>query len=201
MSRDFRRFTTEELVASRPDAGRRDGSRLPVIVVLDDVRAAYNVGLMFRLCDCANIEELWLAGITAYPGVSEHATNRIAKTGVGGSLEALPWRHLPDPVPEIRRLRQEGWRVIVLEQGEGTVSWREVDYGARTVVVLGHERRGVRDEILEIADGFVELPVRGVTNSLNIATCAAVVLYEILGRRLAQDRGPRAADGSSVPGA
>ena len=96
MSGPFRKHSTEDLVASRPDADERNATRLPVIVVLDDIRSATNVGLMFRLGDCVNIEALWLAGITAWPGVSEHATNRIAKTGVGGSVEVLPWRHLED---------------------------------------------------------------------------------------------------------
>lgn len=169
-------------MAARPDAEERAATRLPVIVVLDDIRSAYNVGLMFRLCDCVNVEALWLAGITAWPGVSEKATNRIAKTGVGGSVDALPWRHVEDPVPDVRALKGEGWRVVVVEQGDGSVSWRQADYGERTVLVLGHERRGVRDALLELADVVVELPVRGITNSLNVATCASVLLYEILAR-------------------
>ena len=178
----FRPHSTEELVSSRPDAARREATRLPVIVVLDDIRSATNVGLMFRLCDCVNVQALWLCGITAYPGVSEHATNRIAKTGVGGSLEVLPWRHVADPAPEVARLKAEGWRVVALEQGQGSRPWREVDYGARTVLILGHERAGVGDALLALADEVAELPVRGITNSLNVALCASAVLYELLAR-------------------
>lgn len=178
----FRRHTTEDLVDARPDEAQRAATRLPVIVVLDDIRSATNVGLLFRLCDCVNIEALWLAGITAYPGVSEHATNRMAKTGVGGSLDVLPWRHLEDPVPAVRALKEEGWRVIALEQGEGSRHWRDVDYGERTVLVLGHEREGVGAPLLALADAVAELPVRGITNSLNVAMCASAVLYELLER-------------------
>jgi len=178
----FRRHTTDELVAARPDADERAATRLPVVVVLDDIRSAYNVGLMFRLCDCVNVEALWLAGITAWPGVSEKATNRIGKTGVGGSVDALPWRHIEDPVPDVRALKEKGWRVVVVEQGEGSVAWCDADYGERTVLVLGHERRGVRDALIDLADVIVELPVRGITNSLNVATCASALLYEILAR-------------------
>lgn len=178
----FRRHTTEELVSARPDDARREATRLPVVVVLDDVRSAHNVGLMFRLCDCVNIAELWLTGITAYPGVSEKASNRIAKTGVGGSLDVVPWRHLADPVPLVRARKEAGWRVVVMEQGSGSRDWRDVEYGTQTVLVFGHERRGVRDELLALADAVAELPVRGVTNSLNVATCASVVLYELLAR-------------------
>ena len=178
----FRRHSTEELVAARPTAEARDRTRLPVIVVLDDVRSAHNVGLVFRLCDCVNVQALWLTGITAWPGVSEHATNRIAKTGVGGSIQALPWAHHDDPVPAVRRLKDAGWRVVVLEQGEGSVPWRQVDYATPLVLVFGHERDGVRDGLLDLADEVAELPVRGVTNSLNVALCASAVLYEVLAR-------------------
>jgi len=184
---EFRRYTTEELVASRPSATERAASRLPVIVVLDHIRSATNVGLMFRLCDCLNVEALWLTGITAYPGVSEHATNRIRKTGVGGSLEVLPWRQYDDVVPPLQELKGEGWEIVAMEQGAGTTSWHEADYGRRTVLVFGHEREGVRDEVLAVADTIVSLPVRGITNSLNVATCASAVLYEVLARRLRDD--------------
>ena len=182
MSGGFQRRTTEELVASRPAPEAREDGRLSVIVVLDDIRSAHNVGLMFRLCDCVNIQALWLTGITAFPGVSERATNRIGKTAVGGSLDVLPWRHLPDPVPEVRRLQDAGWRVVVLEQGEGSTHWRRADYGDRTILIFGHERKGVSDALIELADVIVELPVRGVTNSLNVGLCASAVLYELLER-------------------
>ena len=182
MKGDFQRRTTEELVASRPDPDALEAGRLPVIVVLDDIRSAHNVGLMFRLCDCINVQALWLTGITAWPGVSEKATNRISKTGVGGSLEVLPWRHLADPVPEVRRMREEGWRIVVVEQGHGSSHWRRADYGERTILIFGHERQGVRDELIDLADVIVELPVRGITNSLNVGLCASAVLYELLER-------------------
>ncbi len=182
-SHRFRRHTTDELVDARPTTAERVSSRLEAIVVLDNVRSAYNVGLMFRLCDCVNIRALWLTGITPYPGVSEKAGNRIEKTGVGGSLDVVPWQFIEDPVPAVREKKDEGWHVVVIEQGEGVVSWREAAYGERTVVVFGHEREGVRDALVELADEVVDLPVRGITNSLNVATCASVVLYEILARR------------------
>jgi len=180
--RPFRRHTTDELVGSRPAADERDATRLPVIVVLDDVRSAHNVGLVFRLCDCVNVQALWLTGITAWPGVTERATNRIAKTGVGGSLDVLPWEQHDDPVPAVQRLKAQGWRVVVLEQGEGSTPWREVDYSTPLVLVFGHERDGVRDGLLDLADEIAELPVRGITNSLNVALCASAVLYEVLAR-------------------
>lgn len=178
----FQRHSTDDLVAGRPSAAAREASRLPVVVLLDNVRSAHNVGLLFRLCDCVNVQALWLAGITAYPGVSTRADNRLAKTGVGGSLDVLPWCHLEDPLPAVREARAEGWHVAVLEQGEGSVPWRDAALARPLLLVLGHEREGVRDELLAEADEILELPVRGITNSLNVALCASAVLYECLGR-------------------
>ncbi len=181
---DFRRHSTSELVGARPSPETRERSRLPVVVILENVRSAFNVGLIFRLCDCVNIQELILAGITPYPGVSKHATNRIRKTGVGGSVEVLPWRHVDDPIAEVQRLKQQGWRVVVLEQGSGSVQWNDADLCTPLALVFGHEREGVTDEIIMLADEISELPVRGITNSLNVALCAAAVLYEVLERSL-----------------
>ena len=183
-SDSFLRHTTGDLVASRPSERDREESRWPIIVVLDNVRSAYNVGLVFRLCDCINVQELWLAGITAYPGVSEHASNRINKTGVGGSVDVLPWRHVDDPVPDVVALKRCGWHVVAVEQGEGSVDWHAGDYDTPLVLVFGHEREGVRESLLELADQVVELPVRGITNSLNVALCASAVLYHIAARLL-----------------
>lgn len=180
----FHRKPTSELASDRPSPTEREASRLPVIVVLDDIRSTDNVGLVFRLCDCVNVEALWLAGITPYPGVSDKATRRIRKTGVGGSLDTVPWRHLEQAADEVERLREAGWRIVACEQGRGSRSWRAADYGERTVLILGHERTGVSDRLLALADEIVELPVRGITNSLNVAACASAVLYEILGRRI-----------------
>jgi tRNA G18 (ribose-2'-O)-methylase SpoU len=182
MAKRFRRYSTDELVRQRPPPEARERERLPVIVLLDNVRSAHNVGLVFRLADCVNVQELWLGGITPWPGVSEHATNRIRKTGVGGSLDVLPWRRMDDPAPEVRRRKESGWRIVALEQGEGSVPWREADYTLPLLLAFGHEREGLRDDVLDLADQIAELPVRGITNSLNVALCASAVLYEVLAR-------------------
>jgi tRNA G18 (ribose-2'-O)-methylase SpoU len=167
-------------VAARPDGVEREADRLPVIVVLDNVRSAFNVGLVFRVCDCVNVQALWLSGITPYPGVSVHATNHISRTAVGGSLESVPWRHVERVVPDLARRRAAGWRVVVYEQTADAGDWRGVPRRQPTLAVFGHEREGVRPEILATADEVAALPVRGATNSLNVAVCAGVVLYRAL---------------------
>lgn len=173
----FRRHTTDDLRAARPSAAARDATRLPVVVVLDNVRSAYNTGLIFRLCDCINVTSLWLTGCTPYPGANAHADFHLRKTGVGGSIDALPWRHVSEAAPEVARLKADGWRVIAVEQAAGSMPLAVADLAPPVVLIFGHERLGVDDALLALADAVVELPVRGVSNSLNVALCASAVLY------------------------
>ncbi len=172
------RRVTEDLVLERALRSPEPAARRSVVVVLDDIRSAYNVGLVFRVADTANVRALWLGGITPHPGSSPRADGRIAKTAVGGSLETVPWRAVSDPSPGVRRLRRAGWRVVVVEQTRDAVDPARASFGDRTVLVFGHERAGVRDALLAMADEVVALPVEGVTNSLNVAVCVALVLYE-----------------------
>jgi len=177
-----RRHTTVELVASRPDRAAMDAARMPVTVVLDNVRSLQNVGLLFRVCDCANIERLILSGITGTPTQTIHAAQQIGKTAVGGSLQTVPWEKHDDPLPRIAELRRAGHQLVVFEQCDGSIPYREVPYRFPLVAVFGHERDGVRDALLEQADHVAVLPVRGITNSLNVAMTASIVLYELLAR-------------------
>ena len=177
-----RRYATDELVAARPSAIEREADRVPLIFVLESVRAAFNVGLVFRLADCLNIQALWLAGITAYPGVSQRADNRLGKTGVGGSLEVLPWRYFPDPVPAVQRMKARGWGVTAVEQTVDSMPWNAAELDLPRLLVFGHERDGVSPQLLAQADSTVRLPVRGITNSLNVALCASALGYAILGQ-------------------
>jgi tRNA G18 (ribose-2'-O)-methylase SpoU len=177
-----RRYSTDELVASRPDTATLESTRLPVTVLLDNVRSLQNVGLIFRVCDCVNIERLILSGFTGVPGQSEHANQQIGKTAVGGSLHTVPWEKQEDPLPRIRELRKAGSQLVVFEQCEGSVPYREVPYQFPLIAVFGHERHGVREELLQEADYVATLPVRGITNSLNVAMCASIVLYDLLAR-------------------
>ncbi|MFN8424229.1 MAG: TrmH family RNA methyltransferase [Anaerolineae bacterium] len=186
----FRRHATDALRALRPTAAEREASRLPVVVVLDNVRSAYNTGLVFRLCDCVNIAQLWLTGCTPYPGHNPHADFHLRKTGVGGSLDVLPWRHLDDPAPELAALKASGWRIVAVEQGAGSVPLAEADLSGPVAFIFGHERMGVGDALLALSDAVVELPVRGVSNSLNVALCASAVLYAGLPTWLGVAGGP-----------
>lgn len=178
----MKRYSNAELISRRPTEAVREATRLPVTILLDNVRSAQNVGLVFRLADCVNATALWLSGITPYPGVSPKATKGIEKTAVGGSLLTMPWRRFATTAEALAAAREQGLAVVAYEQAEGAREWPLPDPPLPLLAVFGHEREGVADSVLASADEVVELPARGITNSLNVALCASAVLYGLLAR-------------------
>ena len=180
MHKNIKRKSTSDLIISRPTEKDRESEKLPVTILLDNVRSARNVGLIFRLADCVNISQIWMCGITPYPGFTEHATNQINKTGVGGSVETVPWRHFENEVDAIKEAKLKEYHIVCYEQAEGSKKWPIPLKKKKLLLVFGHEIKGVSDYVLQNSDKIIELPTRGITNSLNIALCASAVLYEIL---------------------
>jgi tRNA G18 (ribose-2'-O)-methylase SpoU len=181
------RRSTDELVSRKPAPEKFARlPRAPVHVVLADVRGLANVGLAFRLCDNLRIGHLWPCGITghpSYPGdprpgpVRERCDREIARTAVM-AVPHVPWTYRPDAAAVVRERRAAGDRIVVLEQAAGARRLEDADLGAPLCLVVGHERRGVPDEVLALADEAVELPVWGMANSINVAMSLAVIGYE-----------------------
>ena len=132
------------------------------------------------MADCVNIQALWLSGITPYPGITVHATNQIKKTSVGGSLESVPWRVFNTTRLALDAAEEEGLAVVAYEQVKESTPWPLAHPPFPLLAVFGHERDGVEEIVLERARAIVELPVRGITNSLNVALAASAVLYRLL---------------------
>ena len=163
--------TTEDLVQERPSPQiLRQLSRTPINVVVDNIRSLDNVGLIFRLCELSRVNMLFLTGFTGHPGtpnddrdkdvIARHE-HRIAKTAVY-ALPHQPWTYVEDAVSLVAHLKEQGSQIIAMEQ------------------IVGHEREGVRPELLELADTVVEIPVLGIGNSHNVATATGILLYHIL---------------------
>lgn len=184
-----RALSTEELVARKPTPEAfAKLRRAPIQVVFSNVRGLANVGLAFRLCDNLRVERLWLCGITGYPAqegdsrpkeVVERSEREIRRTAVM-AVPHVPWSHAPRALPEVARLKAEGYRVVVLEQAENSVSLLEADLRGPLCLVFGHERLGVEAELLELADAVLELPVWGMANSINVAMALGIVGYEAM---------------------
>ena len=149
--------------------------RLSITVILDNIRSALNVGAIFRTCDAVNVENLFLCGITAYP-----PHNRIPKTALGAT-ETVHWRHFDSTRKAIETIRQcNDVTIISSELTCNAVSIWEYGFRPPLAIVFGNEVSGISDEILNISNATIKIPMFGKKQSLNVATSVGVTLYEIV---------------------
>ena len=148
--------------------------RLPVTILLDNVRSMYNVGAFFRTADGAGIERLLLSGITARPPKSA-----ISKTALGAETR-VPWDSVQDASETIRALRHGGYEIAAIETSARAVDLFDWRPQFPVCVLFGHEVEGVAAPLLESCDTHVRIPMLGLKHSLNVASAGAVVMYELL---------------------
>jgi len=154
--------------------------RFPLILVLDNLRSAYNVGSLFRTADAAGCAALLTCGITPHPGGS--GEEKVHKSALGAEL-AVPTQHFGTLGAAVAYLQQQkGYTVFGMETTSSSRPYTDVSYSAETGValILGNEVTGVDTTVLPQLDGIVEIPMFGAKNSLNVAACAPIVLYEII---------------------
>ena len=153
--------------------------KLPILVLLDNVRSMYNVGSVLRTSDAFLISEVVLCGITGCPPHPE-----ITKTALGAE-QSVSWRYEKDALDTIRKLKKEGWIICVLEQAHGSIplsdfhSYPEQKY----VLVAGNEVEGVSQDIVDIADIILEIPQYGVKHSLNVSVSVGIALWQFISER------------------
>jgi len=151
-----------------------EGLRLPVTVLLDNVRSMYNVGALFRAADGVGLEKLCLAGITAHP-----PKGAITKTALGAE-NIVAWEHDWDAIQMAEGLRRQGYEIAAIETSSHSVDlfgWRP---RFPVCVLFGNEVEGLQPKLLELADTHVRIPMLGQKTSLNVATFAGIVFYELL---------------------
>ena len=144
-----------------------------VVVVLDNIRSAHNVGSVFRTADSFKIDKVWLCGICAVPPSAE-----IHKSALGAE-DSVAWEHVDDTMDAVRRLKEEGYTVISAEQTVGSVMLDEFapQKDGRYAVVFGNEVSGVRQDVVDAADMALEIPQFGTKHSLNVSVSAGVILW------------------------
>ena len=148
--------------------------KLPVSLLLDNIRSANNVGSLFRTADCFALEHVYLCGITATPPHRD-----ILKTALGAT-ETVPWSHHEDAVALVRELRGGGAQVQCLEQTEQSeVLRRYQPPNGRLIVVVGNEVQGVRQAVIDASDGTLEIEQYGTKHSLNVAVAAGLVVFHL----------------------
>jgi 23S rRNA (guanosine2251-2'-O)-methyltransferase len=148
--------------------------RLPVCVVLDNVRSLYNVGSFFRTADAAGIERLYLCGITGHP---PHKS--LKKTALG-SEDRVPWVHSWHAPDALDALHNRGYEIAAIETSVHAVDLFDWRPRFPVGVVFGHEVDGIQRHLLEKCDTHVRIPMLGLKHSLNVATAGGVVIYELL---------------------
>lgn len=152
-----------------------EAKKLPLTVVLDDVRSLYNVGSVFRSSDAFRVEAVYLCGITATPPHPE-----IHKTALGGE-NSVAWRYFNTATEAVQLLHDEGVIVYSIEQVEGSTKLQnlQLDTDKRYAVVLGNEVKGVHQEVVDMSDGCLEIPQFGTKHSLNVSVTAGIVIWEV----------------------
>lgn len=162
---ELNRISTEEF---------KEAKKLPLIVVLDNVRSQYNVGSVFRTSDAFRVEAIYLCGISATPPHQE-----IHKTALGAE-DTVDWKYFKDTTAAINELKAAGYFIYSIEQVEGSVMLEnlQLDATKKYAVVLGNEVKGVQQEVVNLSDGCIEIPQYGTKHSLNVSTTAGIVIWD-----------------------
>lgn len=156
-----------------------------MIVILDNIRSLYNTGAFFRTADACAVEKLVLCGITPRPDQGGRQRRAIAKTALGAE-SAVPWEYEAETAAAVANAASAGYHVAAVEASTQAVELYSWDPPWPVCLVFGHETRGVEAELAARIDTHVRIPMFGIKRSLNVATAAGVVLYELLRRRQAR---------------
>ena len=152
----------------------REAEKLPLIVVLDDVRSMYNVGSVFRTCDAFRVEGVYLCGITCQPPSTE-----IHKTALGAE-NSVSWRYFKTALEAIDELKKAGYTVLSVEQVEHSTKLQTFvpQWQRKYAVVMGNEVKGVHQEVVDASDGCLEIPQLGTKHSMNVSVTAGIIIYK-----------------------
>jgi tRNA G18 (ribose-2'-O)-methylase SpoU len=156
----------------------KTAKKIPIIIVLDDIRSLHNIGSVFRTSDAFLVEKIYLCGITATPPNKE-----IHKTALGAT-ETVIWKHHENVLEVINNLKKENISVFAIEQVENSIFLNDfqVEKNKKYALVFGNEVFGVNQKAVEICDGTIEIPQLGTKHSLNIAVSAGIVVWDLFSK-------------------
>ena len=175
----MQKLSMDELNRKTTDEFRRS-EKFPVIAVLENIRSAYNVGSVFRTADAFLLEAIYIIGYTAIPPHKE-----IKKTALGAE-DVVEWKHFENAAAAIEVLKEKGYKIYAVEQVVNSIMLQSIQFkkNDKIAFVFGNEVTGVESLTIEMCDACVEIPQFGTKHSLNIATAAGVVLWEVVRGRL-----------------
>jgi len=151
----------------------KQAKKLPLIVVLDDVRSMHNVGSVFRTGDAFRIEAVYLCGITSTPPSAE-----IHKTALGAE-DSVEWKSFNSAVDAIKELKESGYNIYSVEQAHGSTMLQDFkpELEKKYAVILGNEVKGVHQEVIDASDGCLEIPQFGTKHSMNVSVTAGIIIW------------------------
>jgi 23S rRNA (guanosine2251-2'-O)-methyltransferase len=175
----MRKLSMEELNRKSVEEFKQS-EKIPIIVVLENIRSGYNVGSVFRTADAFLLNAIYICGYTAHPPHKE-----IKKTALGAD-ETVNWKYFKKIGEAIEELRSEGYKILAVEQAVNSHQLQQVEFKSneKLAVIFGNEVTGIEQSTIELADGCIEIPQLGMKHSLNIATAAGVVLWELVRTRI-----------------
>lgn len=153
----------------------KEAKKTPIIVVLDNVRSALNVGSVFRTADAFLIEAVYLCGITATP------PNKDIQKSALGSTDTVTWKYFENTITAIEELKKSGYKIASVEQVKGSVMLNDFhpQKAEKIALVFGHEVEGVKQEVISASDLYLEIPQHGHKHSLNISVCNGIVIWDL----------------------
>ncbi len=171
----MKKLTHREILRTKPTIRAvKKKKRNEIYAILDNVRSLYNVGAIFRTSDGVLLKKLYLCGITGVPPRKE-----ISKTALGAE-EVVPFEYHEDAKELIKSLKKKGVKIVAVELAHGSQKYTDAKYRFPVCFVFGHEVDGISDEVMEGIDMAVTVPMLGRANSLNVATCFGIIVYDAL---------------------
>ncbi len=171
----MRKLSTDEISEKRQKSGPDHGiDRLPLTVLVDNVRSLYNVGSIFRTSDGVMVQHLLLSGYTPTPPRKE-----IEKTALGAT-SSVPWSHTKDPVESLHNLKSQGMKICCLEQTDQSIPYFDVTKSNFPLcLVLGNEVTGVSPSLIRLCDFAIEIPMYGKKHSLNVSVAYGIAAFQL----------------------
>lgn len=153
----------------------KHAEKLPLAVVLDNVRSLHNIGSVFRTSDAFRVSDILLCGITATPPQQE-----IHKTALGAE-DSVSWIYFKDTIEAVNFLKDNGFEVFSVEQVEGSIMLEDFvpSKDKKYAVIFGNEVKGVRQDVVDLCDGCIEIPQYGTKHSLNVSVTAGIVIWDL----------------------
>ncbi len=170
----MRKLRNSELIRKTTEEFKKS-QKLPLVVILDNVRSRHNTGSVFRTCDALLVEKIFLCGITATPPHKD-----IHKTALGAQ-DSMNWQYWENTCDLVKSLKKEGYLIISVEQTEGSVKLPDININInhKYALIFGNEVKGVQQEVVDISDSCIEIPQYGTKHSFNISVSAGIVLWEL----------------------